>query len=320
MTLRSDPDRSFYDRSYPTLKAQWEEFRQSQRGKKHQTPGGDDKAWEGKEQEEKRVREARKQRLVTTEHCKRAEMQPLERSTRELERQIHESAKILEEVRGKMQKMQGWPGYVASWTFKRQDLADQKLQLVREELQAIATRTIRESRLKREMQKLQGLRGEVERLKNELREIEEQDARRRREERDKAWEKEQREQAARAEERLAAARERLRKEQAARERARAARQTEAAAQERENMFGSQRSGQGMCSHRGWWTRCEGSAICESCGKYYRSWILACPSCDIKACASCRPLLQGKPAKSAKPRWTYHSYGDFDDFGDIGGYH
>lgn len=258
----------------------------------------------------------------------------LERKTRELERAINESAKVLEKVQERLKSTQGWFGYMASWVSKRQDLTDQKLQLEREEVRAITTRTVREVQLKQEKQKLQGLQNEAMRFKNERLKLEDQACRQRQQEREKQW----REDAARSEERRAAAREQQRKQEAVRaqerlaaqsrqqqqqaardqeraaqdraeqtaRRARAQRQAEPTTQKSDDRFGSRRRDQAECFHSGWWLRREGSASCENCLKFYRSWILACPNCDMKACASCRPLLQKNPGRPAMPQRTYNN--------------
>ena len=58
-----------------------------------------------------------------------------------------------------------------------------------------------------------------------------------------------------------------------------------------------------CLHGGWWPKVEatpprGRLSCEQCSKAY-SYLLQCPGCKIKACATCQQQL--KPAKNDRAK-------------------
>jgi hypothetical protein len=46
-----------------------------------------------------------------------------------------------------------------------------------------------------------------------------------------------------------------------------------------------------CLHEGWWDKIEGRMTCESCAVSRYSYLLQCPSCKMKACASCQQTLR-----------------------------
>jgi hypothetical protein len=50
-----------------------------------------------------------------------------------------------------------------------------------------------------------------------------------------------------------------------------------------------------CLHEGWWDKIEGRSTCERCAVSHHGYLLQCPGCKMKACASCQQLL--RPRKS-----------------------
>ena len=46
-----------------------------------------------------------------------------------------------------------------------------------------------------------------------------------------------------------------------------------------------------CIHEGWWDKVEGRKACERCGVSRYSYLLQCPSCSYRACASCQKVLR-----------------------------
>lgn len=46
-----------------------------------------------------------------------------------------------------------------------------------------------------------------------------------------------------------------------------------------------------CLHEGWWDKIEGRSTCESCAVSRYSYLLQCPGCKMKACASCQQKLR-----------------------------
>lgn len=46
-----------------------------------------------------------------------------------------------------------------------------------------------------------------------------------------------------------------------------------------------------CIHEGWWDKVEGRMTCERCGVSRYSYLLQCPSCSYRACASCQNELR-----------------------------
>lgn len=66
---------------------------------------------------------------------------------------------------------------------------------------------------------------------------------------------------------------------------------------RENIFQSYAS-TSNCDHRDWWHKVQGRAECSRC---YESWsyLLECPGCRIKACASCQAgIRRGRGARTS----------------------
>jgi hypothetical protein len=47
---------------------------------------------------------------------------------------------------------------------------------------------------------------------------------------------------------------------------------------------------GSCLHDGWWTKVEGRRACSRCSTTY-GYLLECPGCQMKACASCQKSLR-----------------------------
>lgn len=47
----------------------------------------------------------------------------------------------------------------------------------------------------------------------------------------------------------------------------------------------------VCLHEGWWDKIEGQSTCESCAVSRYSYLLQCPGCKMKACASCQQKLR-----------------------------
>lgn len=45
-----------------------------------------------------------------------------------------------------------------------------------------------------------------------------------------------------------------------------------------------------CIHKGWWPKVEGRMACENCSQTYE-YLLRCPDCSMKACASCQRKLR-----------------------------
>ncbi|KAF3901838.1 hypothetical protein AA313_de0208336 [Arthrobotrys entomopaga] len=91
-----------------------------------------------------------------------------------------------------------------------------------------------------------------------------------------------------------AERKRQRKEQEAQER-------EAQEQARRNQNPTERTptrnapSSGDCSHSRFWNKVTiTSEECSQCHKNYRSFLFQCPGCEMRACASCRNELKGKP--------------------------
>ncbi|KAI0410819.1 hypothetical protein F5X98DRAFT_358747 [Xylaria grammica] len=50
--------------------------------------------------------------------------------------------------------------------------------------------------------------------------------------------------------------------------------------------------QGACLHAGWWSQIPGRAVCSVCSKTLVRFALECPSCQVKACVSCKRAIQG----------------------------
>lgn len=46
-----------------------------------------------------------------------------------------------------------------------------------------------------------------------------------------------------------------------------------------------------CCHEGWWDRVDGRMTCEQCSVSRYSYLLQCPECKMKACASCQQQLR-----------------------------
>lgn len=46
-----------------------------------------------------------------------------------------------------------------------------------------------------------------------------------------------------------------------------------------------------CIHEGWWDKVDGRMACEKCGVSRYSYLLQCPGCQFKACASCQQVLR-----------------------------
>lgn len=53
-----------------------------------------------------------------------------------------------------------------------------------------------------------------------------------------------------------------------------------------------------CSHDGWWPKVEGRRACEKCSNTFR-FVLECPNCKMKACASCQHDLRPKRSQQRK---------------------
>jgi hypothetical protein len=53
-----------------------------------------------------------------------------------------------------------------------------------------------------------------------------------------------------------------------------------------------------CIHDGWWPKAEGRMACENCSETY-GYLLQCPDCKMKACASCQRML--RPQKRNRNR-------------------
>jgi hypothetical protein len=67
-----------------------------------------------------------------------------------------------------------------------------------------------------------------------------------------------------------------------------------------------------CIHDGWWPKAEGWMACENCSETYR-YLLKCPNCSLKACASCqrklRPQKRNRDRVNANYREAYGYHRD-----------
>ena len=132
-------------------------------------------------------------------------------------------------------------------------------------------------------------------------------------------EREQREREREAE--VAAALQRQRQEEAARatQRARAAKEAQ------EHRQATRGAGStptpSTCRHKAYWAKLEGSRSCSNCHTLQRRFTFQCPGCKIIACANCRQMLKGKPAKKNENRSQQYSYSPdaYADDGDYYGY-
>lgn len=59
-----------------------------------------------------------------------------------------------------------------------------------------------------------------------------------------------------------------------------------------------------CHHGGWWPKIQGRTTCPECGEIW-TYLLECPSCDIKACPKCqrylRPSHRSQAFRRSPPR-------------------
>ncbi|KAH8805183.1 DnaJ domain-containing protein [Xylogone sp. PMI_703] len=85
--------------------------------------------------------------------------------------------------------------------------------------------------------------------------------------------------------------------------------------------------QEICDHDGWWNKVSGRLACEKCFAAHYGYLLQCPGCQMKACATCQAALRPRRhnyrkkfdrrpkeewAKSPSPEpQSYTSYYEYD---------
>lgn len=215
-----------------------------------------------------------------------------------------------------------WWGYLTSILQGHQDSEKERIKRDSDRLQKIATRSIRDSEVQRQITAVRGLENainitrssitsaELKILKEKYREEREEQEKRRMEE------------------------ERLRQEANRRMAEELKKQQEIQAQQanrghkypsrEQGVNGSRDSCQSegkqnfhdkeICHHQGWWGRIDVRFSCSRCSSVTRKFIFQCPGCGKLACASCRDTIKGGRFRSNRfGKDTYHNSSQFTDY-------
>lgn len=267
-------------------------------------------------------RESKRDRL---HHEKQRQENDVFEAKRSLNRIVEEIKKLDEEAKRDIDEAGTWWGFFSSMVpGSQQQREERSRERDRRVLNRIAAKRIKETELKRQIDKtarletiLKGTQDEINKITVEINKWKEEQAAARRREAQRQREENARREWARYESEQQAAREkeaerqrevrRQQEEYAKRERARreeAAEAAKRASQREERMRQEQREKAAQfherfryrqedvsCRHKRWWTRVEGPHLCSNCSTRTTKFALQCPQCKRIACASCRTALQ-----------------------------